>query len=95
MPLRVACAGGAYPLFDEIEKTEENDNGSDDETIPKKGPPKGPKTYSEFVFTSKFKSLIVELEKIRDNDPSSKSMAQKYWTGFHVIYFAFPIPSLF
>ena len=62
-PLRVACSGGKYPLENE---TQQDD--SDEEKKP------SPKVYSDFAFTSKFRVLLKELESIRDTDASSKSL---------------------
>eukprot|EP00429_Kryptoperidinium_foliaceum_P043107 CAMPEP_0176102834 /NCGR_PEP_ID=MMETSP0120_2-20121206/51588_1 /TAXON_ID=160619 /ORGANISM="Kryptoperidinium foliaceum, Strain CCMP 1326" /LENGTH=1287 /DNA_ID=CAMNT_0017436909 /DNA_START=94 /DNA_END=3957 /DNA_ORIENTATION=- len=70
LPLRVACAGGKYPIPEESEKIEEGEDGTADEETKVKAP----KKYSSFVFTSKLKVLVAELEKIRDTDPSSKSL---------------------
>lgn len=62
MPLRVACAGGKYPLPESVgEKCEDNDKKMK------------PVKFSNFAFTSKLRVLLKELERIRDSDPSSKS----------------------
>lgn len=62
-PLRVACSGGKYPLENETQPI-----NSDEEKKP------SPKMYSDFAFTSKFRVLLKELESIRDTDASSKSL---------------------
>ena len=71
MPLRVACAGGKYPINTAPQSEPVDDNMADDETTKQKSI-KRPKEYSKFIFESKFQYLIEELEKIRDEDPSSK-----------------------
>lgn len=77
-PLRVACSGGKYPLEDEDKindhDTDMEDNDSDDEDQKKKKKKPAVKIYSEFAFKSKFRFLLQELESIRDNDVSSKSL---------------------
>ena len=65
-PLRVSCSGGQYPL-------DHSDDDDEDDNIEFKKRTKRQVTYSEFAFTSKFKTLIAELEKIRDEDPTCKS----------------------
>jgi hypothetical protein len=71
MPLRVACAGGKYPINPAPQSEPADDAMADDETTKQKSI-KRPKEYSKFIFESKFQYLIKELEKIRDKDPSSK-----------------------
>lgn len=62
MPLRVACAGGKYPLPESVgEMCEDNHKKMK------------PVEFSNFAFTAKLQVLIKELERIRDSDPSSKS----------------------
>ena len=77
-PLRVACSGGKYPLENEDKindhDTDIEDNDSDDEDQKKKKKKPAVKIYSEFTFRSKFRFLLQELEIIRDNDVSSKSL---------------------
>jgi SNF2 family DNA or RNA helicase len=77
-PLRVACSGGKYPLENEDKindhDTDIEDNDSDDEDQKKKKKKPAVKIYSEFAFKSKFRFLLQELESIRDNDVSSKSL---------------------
>mmetsp|Transcript_32503 Transcript_32503/g.50396 ORF Transcript_32503/g.50396 Transcript_32503/m.50396 type:complete len:345 (+) Transcript_32503:3065-4099(+) len=70
-PMRVACSGGAYPLTN-VECQDHQDIEDDEEDIQ----PKGKKNveYSDFAFTCKFKVLLSELERIRDEDPTSKSL---------------------
>jgi hypothetical protein len=70
-PLRVACAGGKYPINNAPQPESADDDMSEDEAT-KKRTTKRPKEYSKFVFESKFQYLIGALEKIRDEDPSSK-----------------------
>lgn len=84
MPLRVACAGGKYPLpssFDEVVGDPDGDDGlgaSDDEDeadgegSAKRVSRKSSVKFSDFAFTSKLKVMIAELEKIRDKDSSCK-----------------------
>jgi hypothetical protein len=61
---RIACSGGRYPL------EAENSEDEEDEEVRRR---KRKKTkYSHFAFTSKLKTLIKELERIRDEDPSCK-----------------------
>jgi SNF2 family DNA or RNA helicase len=74
MPLRIACAGGRIPLDDvPIESEEKDEDGNDDdndedsEDAPKK---KKPKKFSKFAFTSKLKTLVSELERLRTDDPT-------------------------
>jgi hypothetical protein len=74
MPLRIACAGGRVPLDDvPIETEEEDEEGNnddeddEDEDAPKK---KKPKKFSKFAFTSKLKTLVSELERLRIDDPT-------------------------
>ena len=75
-PMRVACSGGFFPLdegesigADGQEEEEEGMNGR-----PQRGLKKKVVKYSELAFTSKFKVLLSELERIRDEDPTSKSL---------------------
>jgi SNF2 family DNA or RNA helicase len=76
-PMRVACSGGFIPLNDAAvdEDQEEYDNEGDD------APHKKKITYSDFAFTSKFKMLLSELERIRDEDPTSKSLVFSQYTS--------------
>jgi hypothetical protein len=64
--MRVACSGGKYPLdaVDEGEDDLEAEDGKKRKTAPV--------LYSDFAFTSKFKTLLKELENIRDKDPTCK-----------------------
>ena len=71
MPLRVACAGGKYPINTAPQPEQVDDDMADEETTKQKSI-KRPKEYSKFIFESKFQYLIEELEEIRDEDPSSK-----------------------
>jgi hypothetical protein len=68
MPLRIACAGGRIPLDDVPTENEDEDGNDDDEDdAPKK---RKPKVFSEFAFTSKVKTLVSELERLRTDDPT-------------------------
>ena len=71
-PMRVACSGGHFPLEADAE------NANEDDTAPKK---KSSKKYSEFCFTSKFHVLVTELKRVRDEDPSSKSLVFSQYTS--------------
>lgn len=78
IPLRVACAGGRYPI-DAPELGNDNDDEHEEVQEKKSG---GKSTqYSTFVFKSKFKVLLAALEKIRDEDPSSKSSDHTLYTA--------------
>lgn len=69
-PLRVACAGGPYPLIDN-----KSDDGMEEEVEENgKKKKKSDVVYSTVAFKSKFKALISELERCRDEDASSKSL---------------------
>jgi hypothetical protein len=74
-PMRVACSGGTYPLED-INEEEDTDNDASDEEMddePRKDRKKKKEVkYSDYAFTSKFKVLLSELERIRDEDPTCK-----------------------
>jgi SNF2 family DNA or RNA helicase len=70
-PMRAACSGGFFPLNDV--DTEDDQQDGDREEDEDQSPKKEVK-YSSFAFTSKFKVLLSELERIRDEDPSSKSL---------------------
>ena len=68
--MRAACSGGRYPLEDITdgpEDDEEQDGSSENHHKPNKTV-----KYSKFEFNSKFRTLITELERIRDEDPSCK-----------------------
>jgi hypothetical protein len=74
MPLRIACAGGRIPLDDVPTESEEkdedgkdDDNDEDSEDALKK---KKPKKFSKFAFTSKLKTLVSELIRLRTDDPT-------------------------
>jgi hypothetical protein len=77
-PLRVACAGGKYPLPSSVGEVGDAGVGDslacDDEAeggvSTKKAARGSSVNFSDFVFTSKLNVLIAELEKIRDTDPS-------------------------
>lgn len=74
---RIACSGGKYPL--EETKADEDDLDVDniveeEEGGKKKRKPRKMTKYSDFVFTSKLNTLIRELKRIRDEDPSCKSI---------------------
>jgi len=65
VPLRAACAGGPIPLDDEYADVDED---SDDVAAEE---PRKRKVvrYSDFVFTSKLRTLISQLTKVRKKDP--------------------------
>ena len=67
-PMRGACSGGRYPLED---STVDSDGDESVESSENRRPKKTLK-YSEFEFTSKFRTLISELERIRDEDSTCK-----------------------
>lgn len=79
LPLRVASSGGTYPIEEEsVQNSKEKilgdtlDSNIDDVEGNKKKNSKTPRLFSKFAFTSKFKTLIAELKRIRDSDPSRK-----------------------
>ncbi|CAB9523044.1 regulator of chromatin subfamily A member 3-like 1 [Seminavis robusta] len=80
MKSRIACAGGRYPVGDAQDpKVEEEDDEDvdDDEALdnkPKKKNRKKEVVYSDVAFRSKLKVLITELMRVRDDDPTSKSL---------------------
>lgn len=83
-PMRIACSGGFVPQ----EETANNDQGDgkddvgEDENKPsKKSRHKKQIKYGDFAFTSKFKALLTELERIRDEDPTSKSLVFSQYTS--------------
>jgi len=83
-PLRVACSGGSHPLPEEEEKRNgEHKNDINAENLDEDHDEKAKVTtkHSDFVFTSKFKVLVSKLEKIRDDDPSSKSLIFSQFTS--------------
>jgi hypothetical protein len=74
IPLRVACAGGHVPLYEEDdnqkEVAEDSDDESEDGGRPKKKNSRKPKSFTEFAYTSKLLALIGELERVQNEDPS-------------------------
>ena len=73
-PMRVASSGGFFPLTDEVNEENESD---DDDVVDDGAKRRGGKNevkYSDFAFTSKFKVLLSELGRIRDEDSTSKSL---------------------
>jgi hypothetical protein len=74
-PLRVACSGGSYPLpgVDDDEGLEDSVEDGENQSRATTKKQKKIVRYSDFAFTSKFKVLLSELERIRDKDPSCKS----------------------
>lgn len=107
-PMRIACAGGPFPLEDtgtngddmhddemdnekgkrnDEEEHDDDDDGEDDGDGEKddNDKPKKKKTkkvkFSDFVFKSKVKKLIQELEHARDTDPSAKSLVFSQFTS--------------
>lgn len=79
MPLRVASAGGRYPLPGSSSPSIEDDDDEERDRDEvggggRKKSPRIPVKYSDFVFESKAKVLVAELKTIRDNEPDSKSL---------------------
>lgn len=64
--MRVACSGGKYPLDAVADDEDDLEAEGGDKRK------KAPVVYSDFAFTSKFKTLLKELENIRDEDPTCK-----------------------
>ena len=67
VPIRAACSGGNPPLRGEVtadDLEDEGETGEKQKTTEVK--------YSDHCFTSKFKELLRELIRIRDEDPSCK-----------------------
>lgn len=80
-PLRVSCAGGHIPLDNDdhggmSDDDDEERAGETDDEDGKGGKTKKRKVqkYSEFAYKSKLETLIGELERIRDEEPDSKSL---------------------
>lgn len=73
-PMRVACAGGPYPLICDDDDDEEEEGGVEDNGKQKRRKKKKDVPYSSVAFQSKFKVLISELIRCRDEDASSKSL---------------------
>jgi hypothetical protein len=80
MPLRIAAAGGRVPLenedgdhSEESNDAEEKDEDCTRET-PKKKKAKKEQRYSDFVYKSKFNTLLEELKRARDDDRNGKSL---------------------
>jgi len=70
-PLRIACAGGQIPIDPaDADADEQNDSDVEDGDTPKKR--KKTPTFSDFVFTSKLKTLVSELERVREKDSTGK-----------------------
>ena len=72
-PMRVACSGGFFPI-DGAEDIEVDETTEETNEQGGKGRKKKTVKYSTFAFQSKFKVLISELDRIRDEDPTSKSL---------------------
>jgi SNF2 family DNA or RNA helicase len=102
--MRVACSGGKYPLEavdnedeDDFEKEDEDDFEKEDAKKRKKATV----VYSDFAFTSKFKTLLKELENKRDKDPTCKSHVSSHFvsavivpsirTGYFLLRFIFNV----
>jgi len=64
MPMRVACAGGRIPIEDTAEGEAED---QEEEPSKKK---KTPRKLSDFVFESKLRRLVEELQRVRQEDSS-------------------------
>jgi len=89
LPLRTACAGGQIPLNEPdaeegdgnvADEEEDGDDFDDDDPAPRKSKKKV-QVYSKFAYTSKLNKLIEELETIRVNDPSAKSLVFSQFTS--------------
>jgi len=76
-PMRIACAGGPYPI-ENYDADDDNDGDEDDEedaaTPPKKNKVIKPTKFSDFAFRSKLKTLIAELKRTREADSTAKSL---------------------
>jgi SNF2 family DNA or RNA helicase len=75
--LRIACAGGRYPLDDASQVIDEEATEADETkeaTTETKKATKSKTNYSEFVFESKFKVLLQQLKIMRDEEPDAKSL---------------------
>ncbi|KAG7339454.1 swf/snf family helicase [Nitzschia inconspicua] len=82
MPLRVASAGGRYPVSDNSAALEnQDDEDENDEEGSKISSGRTPAKFSDFVFKSKAEVLITELKKIRDNEPDSKSLVFSHFAS--------------
>eukprot|EP00525_Craspedostauros_australis_P006064 CAMPEP_0198111860 /NCGR_PEP_ID=MMETSP1442-20131203/3791_1 /TAXON_ID= /ORGANISM="Craspedostauros australis, Strain CCMP3328" /LENGTH=388 /DNA_ID=CAMNT_0043768461 /DNA_START=103 /DNA_END=1269 /DNA_ORIENTATION=+ len=75
MPMRVACAGGKYPIKTTADDDTEDVDGRRRSAMPKV------KELSKFVFTRKFQVLLKELVRIRDTDATSKSLVFSQFTS--------------
>jgi hypothetical protein len=77
-PMRVACSGGKYPLEDINEEENTDNDASDEEMDDEPRKKKKQVIYSDYAFTSKFKVLLSELERIRDEDPTCKFVCASF-----------------
>jgi len=78
-PMRVACAGGPYPLMDDGTSEDTHEEVGEAESGKKKE--KKIVAYSDVAFEAKFKVLISELKRSRDKDASSKSLVFSQYTS--------------
>jgi hypothetical protein len=80
IPLRIACAGGHVPLYEEVDNENEVVEDSDDESEGgerrKKKSTRKLKCFTEFAYTSKLLALIGELERVQIEDPSGMFTTQ-------------------
>jgi hypothetical protein len=83
VPLRIACAGGRVPLYEEEDKENQVDEDSDDESESgahrKKKNTRKLKSFTEFAYTSKLQALIGELERVQTEDPSGMFAYRNYF----------------
>jgi hypothetical protein len=84
MPLRIACAGGRIPLDDVPTETDEDDEDGNDDDEDEDAPKRKPKKLSKFAFTSKLKTLVSELERLRTDDPTGTFYVWYYASGITV-----------
>lgn len=81
VPLRIACSGGQVPLHDE---TEDGGGGDDELAVEAQrtfedeehGKSKKQKEvkFSDFASTSKLVTLVSELKRVREKDPTGKQV---------------------
>ena len=85
IPLRIACAGGRVPLYEEEDNENEDEEGSDDgsegDVRRKKKSTRKLKSFTEFAYTSKLLALIGELERVQTEDPSGTFCLSKRIRG--------------
>ncbi|KAG7344196.1 DNA/RNA helicase, superfamily II, SNF2 family protein [Nitzschia inconspicua] len=81
LPLRVASAGGKYPVSESSSVPENQDDEDEVDEERSKLRTRTPVKYSDFIFSSKAEVLISELKKIRDNEPDSKSLVFSHFAS--------------